>query len=345
MEPLQPATLLKLTMSARPVNQNADEAGPSDRRREVLRELEAPIPSGDALFHARYNAMRTFAVRETDISEKQLRALLRILEAHPGLFIGKEDQIGLYNEGRYCYTLYTGGARPIYQQPRKMAPEGQVALKKALNHLMKQGVIQPSVSDWGASVIMEPDEDGGWTAAFQYFALNSLTTYDLHPSMRDEEAERIRLKYSTHFSLLQVHQPAYHIRLSENSRHKTAFRTPLGQFEWRTLHPGLMAAGYEVKKALQETLQTMQPVTIVKDAAVLVHSRDFKTHILDLRIVAQRLQGAGWKVSQVGSDICRFKLTDIQHVCPPACMTCRGTPWSQWVARTKKLMYPAGDPE
>ena len=45
------------------------------------------------------------------------------------------------------------GAAPIYKAPHRIAPVELTELKKQLQELLDKGLIQPSVSRWGAPVL------------------------------------------------------------------------------------------------------------------------------------------------------------------------------------------------
>jgi len=52
------------------------------------------------------------------------------------------------------------GTAPISKAPYLMAPAELVELKKQLQELLDKGLIQPSVSPWGAPILFVKKKDG-----------------------------------------------------------------------------------------------------------------------------------------------------------------------------------------
>ena len=51
------------------------------------------------------------------------------------------------------------GAQPIARSPYKLSPFEALELKNQLSQLLEQGLIQPSVSPWGAPIIFQKKKD------------------------------------------------------------------------------------------------------------------------------------------------------------------------------------------
>eukprot|EP00961_Rhodomonas_salina_P163251 2198879-Rhodomonas_salina.1 len=86
-------------------------------------------------------------------------------------------------------------------------------------------IIQLSNSPYGTPVLFDPKKDGGLRLCIDYSALKAQTFKDRFPIPLAEDL----------FDCLGCSQ----IRTDPDSIHKTAFRTPFGQYEWLSMPMGL----------------------------------------------------------------------------------------------------------
>nr|GFB03926.1 putative reverse transcriptase domain, aspartic peptidase domain protein [Tanacetum cinerariifolium] len=71
------------------------------------------------------------------------------------------------------------GAEPISKAPYRMAPVELKELKDQLQELLERGFIRPSVSPWGAPVLIVKKKDGSMRLCIDYLELNKITIQKL----------------------------------------------------------------------------------------------------------------------------------------------------------------------
>ena len=76
---------------------------------------------------------------------------------------------------------------PISKAPYRMAPAELVELKKQLQELLDKGLIQPSVSPWGAPVLVVRKKDGSLRFCIDYRELNRVTVKNKYPLPRIDD--------------------------------------------------------------------------------------------------------------------------------------------------------------
>ncbi|GJY28620.1 hypothetical protein Tco_0404387 [Tanacetum coccineum] len=67
------------------------------------------------------------------------------------------------------------GAAPVARAPYRLAPSEMQGTSDQLQELADQGVIRPSTSPWGASILFVKKKDGSFRMCINYRELNKLT--------------------------------------------------------------------------------------------------------------------------------------------------------------------------
>ena len=99
-----------------------------------------------------------------------------------------EDLLGLPpdREGEFVIDLVLGTA-PISKPPYIMAPLELEELKKQIQELLDKGFIRPSVSPWGAPVLLVKKKDGTLRLCIDYRQLNQVTIKNKYPLPRIDD--------------------------------------------------------------------------------------------------------------------------------------------------------------
>ena len=79
------------------------------------------------------------------------------------------------------------GTTPISKAPYRMAPAELMELKTQLQELLDKGLIQPSVSPWGAPVLFVRKKDGSLRLCIDYREQNKVTVKNKYPLPRIDD--------------------------------------------------------------------------------------------------------------------------------------------------------------
>nr|KYP73010.1 Transposon Ty3-I Gag-Pol polyprotein [Cajanus cajan] len=123
------------------------------------------------------------------------------------------------------------GVGPVSVAPYRMAPAVLVELKGQLEDLLKKQLVQPSVSPWGAPVLLVKKKDGGSRLCVDHWQLNKLTIKNKYPFSRIDDLMD-QLKGASVFSKIDWRSGYHQIRVKEGDVSKTAFRTRYGHYEY-----------------------------------------------------------------------------------------------------------------
>ena len=126
-------------------------------------------------------------------------------------------------------------AKIIKQAPYKKSSTTQDKLKKELDQLIKDDLVEESSNEWASPCILIPKPDGSVRAVVDFRQANDQFVVDAFPLPVVEELISTigKVKYLTKFDLSRGF---YQIQLGEESEPLTGFCTPFGLYKWKRLH-------------------------------------------------------------------------------------------------------------
>ena len=182
------------------------------------------------------------------------------------------------------------GAKPVSRPMFRYSPREVAEIKAQVTALLAHGLIQPSSSPFGAPVIFVQKKDGSLRMVIDYRAINKLTVRNQYPLPRIDQLLD-SLSGAKVFSSLDLMSAYHQIRLQESDVPKTAFKTPLGLFEFKVLPFGLAnsPAVFAAKMASVFKNEIGKFCLVYLDD-LLVFSRTPEEHMTHLRAVLDRLR-------------------------------------------------------
>lgn len=152
-------------------------------------------------------------------------------------------------------------------------------LKETLEKLLQKGYITPSTSPYGANILFARKPDGSYRLCIDYRGLNAITKKDSTPLPHLGEL-RDRLSKAKVFSKMDLRDGFYNILMATEDRHKTAFRTRYGHYEWVVLPMGLCNSPATFQTLMNRLFGHLyDEFVIVYLDDILIYSEDKEKHL------------------------------------------------------------------
>ncbi|KAJ9534690.1 hypothetical protein QJQ45_013074 [Haematococcus lacustris] len=190
-----------------------------------------------------------------------------LLKSHAEVF--EEIPAGLPPERGVGHTIpLEPDTQPQWARMYRLSQRELEEMKKQVAALQAKGWIEPSTSPWGAPVLFVEKKDKSLRMCIDYRALNKRTVRDRYPLPRiDDLLDQVRGKRV--FSSLDLQSGYHQIRITPEDVPKTAFLTPMGQFQYKVLCFGLCNAPATFQKTMNRIFEPL-----IKAGAVLVYIDD-----------------------------------------------------------------------
>jgi len=184
-------------------------------------------------------------------------------------------------------------AKPFYRTPYRISAVERASVKKDLDKLLERNVIESTTSAWGSPMLLVRKKSGGVRIVIDYRELNKQSIKQSWPIPRiDQSLDSLAGSYF--FSSLDCCKGFWSLKMKESCRDLTAFTTPFGVYRFKRLPMGLKSAAEVYQRYMDYTMRGLsyKCVCVYLDDLV-VHSRSFDQHLVDLKDVFERVKKAG----------------------------------------------------
>jgi hypothetical protein len=162
--------------------------------------------------------------------------------------------------------------------------------------MLKNKVAVHSNSPWASPVVLVRKKDGEWRFCIDYRRLNPITTKDVYPLPRKDDALS-RLEGLWYFSILDMQAGYWQVEFDEQDRVKTAFITADGLYEFKVMPFGLTNAPATFQRMMDVVLAGLKWNTcLVYLDDIVVFAPTVSQHLERLETVLQRIDKAGLKL-------------------------------------------------
>lgn len=128
--------------------------------------------------------------------------------------------------------IFTVHQRPIFATKMKSASPNEIEqMQQHINELLHKGIIEPTSSGYAANSRIIPKKNGTGRLVINYIPLNAVTYRDSYALPNISNIIGV-LQGNCYFSTMDCTQGFYQILLDRRDKHKTAFATPVGNYQF-----------------------------------------------------------------------------------------------------------------
>ena len=202
------------------------------------------------------------------------------------------------------------GVKPPFRPMYRLSPSEFEEMKRQIQDYLDKGWIEPSSSPFGAPILFVSKKDGGLRMCIDYRALNKVTIKNRYPLPRIDDLFD-KLQGAKYFTSLDLAQGYHQIRIPDEDVPKTAFRTPLGHFQFKVLSFGLTNAPATFQAAMNKVFQHLGKFCLVYLDDILIFSKTEEEHLDHLKQVLDLLRANKYyaKISK-----CHFMKDELEYL-------------------------------
>ncbi|GJQ67529.1 hypothetical protein Trydic_g8341 [Trypoxylus dichotomus] len=127
----------------------------------------------------------------------------------------------------------------VTQRPYRLSYSESVRVQKQIDELKTAGIIEESASEFARPIVIVKRKTGEDRICIHYRSLNKITKKEKYPlPLIDDQLDRLSGKNS--FTCLDMKSAYHQISVSRDSREKTAFVTPDGDYQFIRMPFGLV---------------------------------------------------------------------------------------------------------
>ena len=219
----------------------------------------------------------------TDKQAEQIQKLLgeysRVFQAKPGCTHLAEHHIR------------TKDAVPIKLPPYRLPHAYRETVKTELDEMLKDGIIEPSRSEWSFPLVIVKKSDGSLRLCVDYRRLNQISEFDAYPMPRVEDIID-RIGRSQFISTMDLTRGYWQVPVAVEDKPKTAFVTPFGLFQYNVMPFGLKGAPATFQRLMDRVLHGLEFAGVYIDD-LIIFSETLEEHLTHLKTILDKLKEAG----------------------------------------------------
>jgi exodeoxyribonuclease III len=203
---------------------------------------------------------------------------------------------------------------PPCQPPYPKGRHRSSLIAEQVTKMLENNVIQKSVSPFAAPVSVVPKKDGGIRFVTDFRKLNEITIKDKYPLPRIDDMFD-RLTGYTIFSTFDLLSGFWQIPVASEDRHKTAFVTGGGLYEYKVLPFGLTNSPPTFQRAMDLVLAGLKWVhCMVYIDDIIIFSNSPEEHLNHLELVFERLYDYNLKLKPSKCHFFHTELPFLGHI-------------------------------
>ena len=252
-----------------------------------------------------------FDLTDSDLSELEKNKLLSFIGQHRDVFAKDITELGTTN--LHYHHIDTGNSPPVRQTFYRTSPQTKENIEQKVQEMLDNDIIEPSMSEWHQPVVLIRKKCGDYRFVVDYRQLNKVTKPINFPLPRlDDIIDTIAESKAQIFSVMDMANGFWQIPLDPTTKHKSAFITHNGVYNFKKLPYGLMNSPACFNMVMSEVLRGINwKCAIIYVDDIIVFSNSFDDHLHNLSLVFDRLRRSGLKLKP---EKCKFAVKSVKYL-------------------------------
>jgi hypothetical protein len=259
--------------------------------------------------------LERFDLVGTTLGQRGLTKLLRLLVEYRDVWeVEKGAKIKRTTRAEHKILLKEGTV-PFKDHVRKTPWVEDQIMHKHITEMSLRGVIRPSKSPWASAVQLVDKKDGKVRFCVDYRKLNKLTIKDSYPLPRINDILN-KMGGARFYSTMDLSAAFWSIPIAEEDRHKSAFTTKFGLWEWCSMPFGLTNAPATQQRFMEAILSgfTWEFCMVYVDD-IVVWSETEEEHVDRLRLVLERIRQGEVYLNPAKCSFAKSEFEVLGHLC------------------------------
>ena len=241
--------------------------------------------------------------------QQQVNQVWAVLKKHHQLFDTTKTTVV---ETDTPHVICTENKPPTTSRPYPQTIDKQNATFEIIQNMIKNKQIRPSYSQYSEPVLLIKKRDGSYRFIVDYRKLNSITIQDKFPLPNLEQALQM-VGGHRYYSKLDPCSGYFEIPIKEEDKHKTAFITTHGLFEFNILAQSLKNSPPSFQRIISSLLLPCKKFSIVYLDDVLIYSENFDQHLQHVNQVLAILNKHRFQLNPPKCEVFRTKINYLGH--------------------------------
>lgn len=240
-----------------------------------------------------------------ELSHKQRGEVMEVIHAYSYVF---SDLPGRTHLVKHHIQLHTKS--PIRQQAYRVPHALRDRVKQELDSMLKLGIIEPTISSYASPIVIVSKSDETLRLCTDFRKLNKNSVFDPYSMPRiDEILDEIAGAH--YISTFDLTKGFYQVPIDRESRDKTSFVTPFGQYRYTVLPFGLQNSSSVFQRLMDCVLKGCESFSRAYIDDICIFSKSWSEHIAHLQAVLHKLEEAGLKAKPKK---CKFAFHQIAYL-------------------------------
>ena len=194
-----------------------------------------------------------------ELTDEQRKEVKELLAKYPDVLTSIPGKTELLK-----HDIKLSTAEPVRSKGHPIPYKTREIMESEIDEMIELGVIKPLISPYSSPIVLVPKKDGLVRFCIDFRKLNKVTEFDAEPMPNMEEVIN-RMSGHRFYSQMDLCKRYWQLGLSKRSRPYTAFETPKGLFQFKTMPFGLVNVGASFCHLIRIVLQGLRNVNSFVD--------------------------------------------------------------------------------